>query len=168
MYQTFIVGKQPPIYEPHKFRNFCFSSGAPTLFDTILAAVASSRHSQKRVQLNEKRVVNFIYKMCYCLSQQCNTIQVDHALYLHSNRINQEGIDTENRMGNTCCRRTMDATLNLLAKQSLQRLNSFLLEALQNEWLLVLIIDDYTNVHTHTGDQKVTIRQVLLACVQLL
>ena len=149
MYQTFIVGKQPPIYEPHKFRNFCFSSGAPTLFDTILAAVTSSRHSQKRVQLNEKRVVNFIYKMCYCLSQQCNTIQVDHALYLHSNRINQEGIDTENRMGNTCCRRTMDATLNLLAKQSLQRLNSFLLEALQNEWLLVLIIDDYTNVHTH-------------------
>ena len=149
MYQTFIVGKQPPIYDPHEFRKFCFSSGAPTLFDTILAAVTSSRHSQNRVHLNEKRIVAFIYNMCYCLSQQCNAMQVDHALYLHSSRITQEGIDTENQMGNTCSRRTINSALNSMATQTLQHLNSFLLEASRNEWLLVLIIDDYTNIHTH-------------------
>ena len=149
MYRTFIVGKQLPIYDPQEFRNFCLSSGAPTLFDTILSAITNSRHSQNRIQLNEKRVVSFVYKMCYCLSQQCNAMQVDHALYLNSNHMSQEGIDTENRMGNTCCQRTMDSTLNSLATQNLQQLNSFVLEAIKNQWLLVLIIDDYTNVHTH-------------------
>ena len=52
-------------------------------------------------------------------------------------------------MGNTWCRRTMDSTLNSLATQNLQQLNSFLLEAIKNQWLLVLIIHDYTYVHTH-------------------
>lgn len=149
MYRKFIVGKEQPIYDPHEFRKFCFSSGAPTLFNTMLAAVSSSRHAQKRIDLNEKRIVTLIYNMCYCLSQQCNTLQLDHALYLHSSHISQEGIDTENQMGNTCCRRTMDSNLNSLATQSLQQLNSFLLDAIRNEWLLVLITDDYTNIHTH-------------------
>ena len=76
-------------------------------------------------------------------------MQVDHTLYLNSNHMSQEGIDTENRMGNTCCRQTMDPTLNSLATQNLQQRNSFLLEAIKKQWLLILIIDDYTNVHTH-------------------
>ena len=149
MYRKFIVGKEQPIYDPHEFRKFCFLSGAPLFPNTMLAAVSSSRHSQKRIDLNEKRIVTLIYNMCYCLSQQCNILQLDHALYLHSSHISQEGIDTENQMGNTCCRRTMDPNLNSLATQSLKHLNSFLLEAIANEWLLVLIIDDYTNIHTH-------------------
>jgi hypothetical protein len=103
MYQAFIDGKQLPIYARQEFRNFCLSSGAPTFFDKILSSVTNSQHLQNRIQLNEKRVVSFIYKMCYCLRQQCNDLQVDHALYLNSNHMSQEGIDKENHMGNTCC-----------------------------------------------------------------
>ena len=66
-----------------------------------------------------------------------------------STGLSQEEIDTENQMGNTCYRRTMDSNLNSLATQSLHQLNSFLLDAIRNEWSLVLIIDDYTNIHTH-------------------
>ena len=99
--------------------------------------------------------MSILYKMCYCLSQQCNILQVDHALYLRNSRINQEGFDTENQLGNTCCRRTVDHVLNSLAAEHNPTLNNFILQAISNEWLLVLIIDDYTNIHTHrrpTGD----------------
>ncbi len=76
--------------------------------------------------------------------------------------MSQEGIDKENHMGNTCCRRIMDS-LNSLATQNLQQLNSFLLEAIKKQWLLVLIIDDYT-----TEDQKEFIPELPLARVELL
>ena len=52
--------------------------------------------------------------------------------------MSQEGIDKENHMGNTCCRQTMDSTINSLATQNLQQLNSFLLEdvSTMSEWMM--------------------------------
>ena len=47
----------------------------------------------------KKRFVSFIYNLCYCLSQTCNPLQMDNALYLKGNLINQEGIETEHIMG---------------------------------------------------------------------
>ena len=46
MYKTFIVEKQRTIYNPQEFKKFCFSSGAPGVFHTILATVTSSHHSR--------------------------------------------------------------------------------------------------------------------------
>ena len=63
----------------------------------------------------QKRVVSFIYNLCYCLSQTCNPLQMDHALYLKSNLINQEGIETEHIMGHACSRRTLN---NVMHKMS--------------------------------------------------
>lgn len=138
-----------PEYDPEQFRLMCMSAGAPTLFDTILAAVTTPRHSKQRINLNKKRTVSIIYKLCYCLSQQCNPLQVDHGLYLHSSHLNQEGVDTENQLGNSCCRRSVTNSLNSLAENHKQNLEAFLEDAYKNEWLLILIIDDYTTVHTH-------------------
>ena len=39
-----------------------------------------------------RRTVSIIYKMCSCLSQLCNTMQADHAMYLISKNVIQEGI----------------------------------------------------------------------------
>ena len=46
--------KKKPIYDPDRLREFCISAGARKLFDTILNAVSSSRHSDERVAVNKK------------------------------------------------------------------------------------------------------------------
>ncbi|XP_015755582.1 PREDICTED: uncharacterized protein LOC107335130 isoform X2 [Acropora digitifera] len=108
IYNAIVINKQETVYDPDRFREFCISAGATKLFDTILASITSLRHSADRTCLNKKRVVSFIYNLCYCLSQTCNPLQIDHALYLRSNQINQEGIETEHIMGHTLARRTVN------------------------------------------------------------
>ncbi len=131
-----------------EFQQFCVTVGAPTLFNTLLSAVTSERQSERRINLNKKRIVSVIYTLFFCLSQQCNNLHVDHGLYLHSSRTNQEGIDTQHQLGNTCTRRTVNNVLDSLATNHNQQLKNFVTTAMENEWLLVLIIDDYTNIHT--------------------
>ena len=64
---------------------------------------------------NVKLYVSFIYNLCYCLSQTCNPLQMDHVLYLRSNLINQKGIETEHVMGHTCSRRTLNNTMHKMS-----------------------------------------------------
>ena len=99
IYDDIVFNKAETVYDPDSFREFCISAGATKLFDTILDSVTGSWHSTDPIHLNKKRVVSFIYNLCYCLSQTCNPLQMDHALYLKSNLINQEGIETEHIMG---------------------------------------------------------------------
>ena len=56
---------------------------------------------------------------------------------------------TQNILGTSCSRRSITNSLNTLAKQLRDKLEVFLHEAYTNEWFLVLIIVDYTTVHTH-------------------
>ena len=113
------------------FNNFVFLTvGAPTLFTTLLSAVTTERHSEKRINVNKKRIVSVIYTLCFCLSQQCNNLQVDHGLYLNSSRINQEGIDTQHRLRDTCCRRTVNNLLDSLATNHIQQLGNFITAAI--------------------------------------
>ena len=97
MHKEFTKKKQPPIYEPDMFQRFCVLAGFATkLFDTILNSITSKRLSSERNDLNKERVsVAFIYKMCYCLSQTCNVLQIDNALYLRGSHVVQEAIETE-------------------------------------------------------------------------
>ena len=99
IYNDLVINRQETVYDPDRFREFCISAGATKLFDTILGCITSFRHSADHTCLNKKRVVSFIYNLCYCLSQTCNPLQIDHALYLRSNQINQEGIESEHIMG---------------------------------------------------------------------
>ena len=87
--------------------------------------------------------------MCYCRSQMCNVMQVDSALYLNSNRKTQEGMDTQYRMGHTCSRKTSNIIRSQLSKSHEDNLKMFFNQSIQNEWVLVLIIDDFTKVHTY-------------------
>lgn len=119
-------------YEPPEiFREFCISAGATKLFDTILAALTTSRHSEDRINLNKKRVVSFIYNMCYCLSQVCNPLQIDHALYLKRRHINQEGLETKQILGHTCARRTADSIIHTIAQQHYQSFRDFVNDAIE-------------------------------------
>ena len=90
MYQEFTLRRRPPIYDPKEFQIFCRSAGAPTIFDTILNAMTDLRHSQLRLGTNEKRTVAIIYKLCYGVSQVCNWLQTDHALFLKESNLTKE------------------------------------------------------------------------------
>ena len=82
IYSELVLKKEGNIYEPHKFLEFCISAGANKLFDTILSAVTTPRQLKDCIDINQKRVVSVIENLCYCLSQTCNPLQIDHALYL--------------------------------------------------------------------------------------
>ena len=149
VYEKFVVGNQPAVYEPNEFIELCRQAGAPNVFNHILQAITDDRHSHKRQDLNRIRAVSIIYTMCYCRSQLCNVMQVDHAMYLNSNRMTQEGMDTEHRLGHTCCRKTSNIIHNKLSVHHEESLKSFFCEAIRNEWVLVLITDDFTKIHTN-------------------
>ena len=82
MYKRFAIAGKRPIYDPDEFQELCADAGAPTIFSTTLASMTDSRHSEERIQVNKKRTVAIIYKLCYGLSQVCNWRQTDHALFL--------------------------------------------------------------------------------------
>lgn len=148
MYKEFVKNGKNPIYEADQFRRFCQAAGAQSLFDDILSSVTNPRHSENRLKLNEKRVVGIIYNLVYCLSQRCNAMQVDQALYLQTSHANQEAILTEHQLGNTCSRRLMNNIRKSLSSNHRDDLQQFFADAIKNEWLLVLVIDDYTTIHT--------------------
>ena len=148
IYSELVLQKEDNIYEPQKFREFCISAGANKLFDTILSAVTTPRQSTDRTNLNQKRVVSVIYNLCYCLSQTCNPLQIDHALYLRSSQVNQEGMETEHITGNSCARRTINNIIQDMSESHYQSFETFVTQAIEQKWLLVLVIDDYTSVHT--------------------
>ena len=133
-----VINKGIHVYEPESFRQFCITAGFTKLFDTVLSAITSARHSSERIILNKKRVVSFIYNMCYCLSQACNPLQIDHSLYPRSSRINQKGLDTEHIMGLSCARRTVNSIVNTMAENHYQSFQNFIQDAVKNKWLLVL------------------------------
>ena len=149
VYETFVIGHQPAVYDPEEFIELCRQAGAPNIFNHILQAITDDRHSSKRQDLNRVRAVSIIYTMCYCRSQMCNVMQVDHAMYLNSNRMAQEGIDTEYRLGHTCSRKASNVINKQLSAQHEKGMKSFVDEAILNVWVLVLIIDDFTKIYTN-------------------
>lgn len=68
IYSELVANRGIHIYQPEMFREFCISAGATKLFDAIIDAITSGRHSAERM------AVSVIYNLCYCLSQACNTL----------------------------------------------------------------------------------------------
>ena len=91
MYHEFTISSQAPIYDPEEFKAFCISAGATTIFDTVLAAMTSERHSEDRIKTNQQRTVAILYTLCFGLSQVCNWLQTDNAIFLHQSNLNQHG-----------------------------------------------------------------------------
>ena len=88
-----------------------------------------------------------IYKLCYGLSQVCNWLQTDHALFLKQLNLNQDGIEQQHVLGSTCCRHTANRIYNEVAQGTAKRLNDLVTEAIAKKYQIVLIIDDYTAIH---------------------
>lgn len=148
MYKRFVLDKEEPIYDTCMLQKLCVSAGATQLFDTILRSITTPRHSQKRIELNKKRAVAMIYKLCYSKSQFCNSLQIDHGLYLKQSHLSQDAFETEYTMGTTCSRHTLRNLVAGFQQSHRDSLDTVIKQAIEHQWLIVLIIDDYTNIHT--------------------
>ncbi len=103
MHREFTNSQREPIFAPEKLKKFCTVNGAPTIFETLLAAMTDDRHSEKRIQSNRKRVVEIIYKLCFGKSQKCNYLQKANGFYLNMNHLSSEGKIVENIYLNSIC-----------------------------------------------------------------
>ena len=84
-------------------------------------------------------------------------MEVDQAIYLNFNRMTQEGMDTQHRMVHTCSCKTKYIICNQLSKNHDEYLNQFFHEAIQNRWVLVLMIDDFTKIHTNRRPSEISV-----------
>lgn len=148
MYYEFTTLKKPAVYEPDEFEKLCLKAGASTIFNTILDAMTNERHSISRTSENRKRTVAIIYKLCFGLSQVCNWMQTDHGLYLKMCNLNQEGIQTQHVMGGSCSKTTTNERMISLSEGNAKIIDEIVAEAIRNSWQLVVIVDDYTSVHS--------------------
>lgn len=153
MYHEFTISSQAPIYDPEEFKTFCISAGATTISDTVLAAMTSERHSEDRIKTNQQRTVAILYTLCFGLSQVCNWLQTDNAIFLHQSNLNQHGLDRQ--MGGSCCRRLAGNLLNHFSNSNHQKISELINDAIQHQWQLVLVIDDFTSIHTRRRPQTV-------------
>ena len=82
------------------------------------------------------------------MSQTCNPLQTDHTSYLRSSQVNQEGMETEHIVGISCARQTINNIVQTMCESHYLSLDTFVTPAIEQKWLLVLVIDNYTFVHT--------------------
>lgn len=127
---------------------FCYDHGAPHLFDLIFACMTSSRHTRARKKLNEKRAVALILQLCFGLSQRCSFFQVDNGILLRFSHCTNVGINTQRQIGTSSCSMTVDRALHNHANSNTSTVTCALIDAIENRKLLLLLIDDYTTIHS--------------------
>ena len=164
MYHEFTISSQAPIYEPEEFKVFCISAGATTIFDTVLAAMTSERHSEDRVKTNQQRTVAILYTLCFGICQGCNWLQIDKAIFLHQSNLSQHGLDTVRQMGGSCCRRFAGNLLNHFSNSNHQKISELINDAIQHQWQLVLVIGDFTSIHTRRRPTRDKLSQSKSMC----
>lgn len=148
MYKTFIQEGKMPVYDPYEFYNFCRSVNAQNVFDFIFSTISSTRHSKDRKELNKKRTVAFLYKFCFCISQKCDSLQKDNGIFIKFCHLTDEGLDTQRTIGTSLCSRSLKRKITDSAKSSGDLFNSIVEDAIKNEYLVTLMIDDWTKVYT--------------------
>ena len=148
LHQRINVEGEPPIFKTKLFRKFCKENGAHQFFDSLLKSMTEKRHSETKRRKNTVFAMEIIYKLCFGKSQKCNVFQKQHGIYLKMNHVSQEGIETEKTIGNTVCTKTLSNELRKLSVKNEDVVKAIAQKAIENKSLIVLIIDDYTTVHT--------------------
>ena len=109
--------------------------------------MTSSRHSADRILLNRKRTVAILYQLYFGLSQKCNFLQEGNGLFLQFCNLSQTGIETQRLLGTSCSSSKLRYRANI-DKERLNVVNNAIKKALEQKHAILLMIDDYHNIHT--------------------
>ena len=140
--------EKKPIYEPTEFFKFCSQHGAANCFNFVLAYMTSSRHFEDRISLNRKLTVAILYQLCFGLSQKSNFLQEDNGLFLQFCNLSQTGIETQRLLGTSCSSKVLSRYRANIGKEHSTVVNDAIKNALENKHAILMMIDDYHNIHT--------------------
>ena len=101
-----------------KIFEFCSLAGAANICNFILSWMTSSRHSEERTLLNQRRTVVILYQLCFGYSQKCNFFQEDNGLFLKVGNLSQSGIKTQWQLGTSVASKVISRNRAAIAKQN--------------------------------------------------
>ena len=110
--------------------------------------MTSARHTRERKKLNERRTVSVILQLCFGLSQKCSFFQVDNGIMLRFSHCTNQGLNTQRVIGTSTSSMTVNRKLNNFASTNINNVISALDDAIKNRKLLILMIDNYTTIHS--------------------
>ena len=148
MIKEFDKKGESPIYDPDEFEEFCCQAGAVTIFDNLQNAVCTIRQSSTRLGTNRQTVVSIIYQLCYTLRHRCNFIQKNNTIFLVSENLKKEAINTHRRLGLACSSQTAHRHLHSVEESYKKIVEDAISLAITNKHLIVANLDDYHNIHT--------------------
>ena len=108
------------------------------------ASIFLSKHA---VDMFKKRTVALLYRLCFGLSQCCDNLQKDNGFFLKFCHLTDEGIDTQRMLG-AVCSRFEKCEISHFLKNSSDLFNDAVKDAIENNYLVILMIDDWTKVYT--------------------
>ena len=120
-----------------------------SIFENMVKAVCTSRQSDARHAKNRHMVVAIIYKLVFAISQRCNFLQKENTLFMMTNNLNKDAMNTERSLASTCSSRTGLRILEESEGKNWIQVNQAISEATEHGWLIVASIDDFTSIHTH-------------------
>ena len=82
------------------------------------------------------------------LSQKCSFFQVDNGILLRFSHCTNQGLNTQRVIGTSTCSMTVDRALQKFSSSNRTNVISALDDAIKNRKLLLLMIDDYTTIHS--------------------
>lgn len=110
--------------------------------------MTSSHHSEGRILLNRKQTVVILYQLCFSFSQKCNFFQEENGLFLNFCKLSQSGLETQCQLGTSCSSKVISRNQADAAKENLHLCNNAIREAINKKYAIILMIDDYHNIHT--------------------
>ena len=127
--------------------------------------MTSTRHTSVRKKLNEKRTVAVILQLCFGLSQKCSFFQADNGILLRFSHCTNQGLNTQRVIGTSTCSMTVDRALQKFSSSNEANVISALDDAIKNRKFLLLMIDDYTTIHTTRRPKDLKTSQANNMCI---
>lgn len=118
--------------------------------------MTSARHSKQRRELNQKRTVAILNQMTFGLSQKCSDFQHDHGQLLLRSGLSTNVLNSERVLGTSMSDREYQLIKVKDSSEHHQIVNKWIDVAIKNKKLIIVNIDDYTNVHTKKRPLKGT------------
>eukprot|EP00112_Aurelia_sp_Birch-Aquarium-sp1_P024675 Seg789.2 transcript_id=Seg789.2/GoldUCD/mRNA.D3Y31 product="hypothetical protein" protein_id=Seg789.2/GoldUCD/D3Y31 len=144
---------RPVIYDPDEFEAFCRRAGATSIFFNMVSSFFNHRQSATRHQQNRKAAVAILYKLVFTLSQRCNFMQKENTLFMITNNLDKDAINTGRSLASACSSRTGNRMLQRGEEKNSKLLNLQFPKQLKMDGssLPALMI---TQASTLTGEQR--------------
>ena len=148
MVEEFQKKKNQPIYDPDEFEIFCLEAGAEMIFDNFQKAICTIRQTEQRIHPNRKKVVSVIYQLCFGPSQHCNFMQKDNTIFMMSENMNKEALNTQHQLGIACSSQTAYRHLHSIESSYKRTIENAMENATDNEHVIICNLDDCHNIQT--------------------